>query len=503
VTVRRALLVAAAALLLVGWAAQSAGGTTTASLVGTWRTVRMPEDLMAMVARWTADRMAFRREAILLEDGRPFGEVIEPWQAEDFAALDAGQYRHAYLERPRGHSKTGDLGTEAVTELLLGQPGQRLYCAAADEDQARLLFEDVAGKFQRNPLLRGAARITQREIVIPATGSRLRVLASDAPSAYGLRPDWIAVDELAEWRKRELWDSLWTATGKRPGCRMLVISTAGWDRTSIAWEVRQIAQQEADWYFSARGQCASWISPAWLEQQRRTLPPHVFARLHESRWVEGAGAFLLAAEVDVVFDAALAPAAQRTTDAPHALGLDVGLTRDRTVAAVAHRDPATGYVVVDALRTWAGRPGVPVALPEVEAEVARLSRTFAAPVVLDPYQAVLLGQRLRSSGVEVREYPFTADARRLFGTLLQLVRDGHLRCFPHEDLRRELLSLEVAETAAGWRVDHRPGRHDDHVIAVALAAQHLTSVAIPGEVHVWVPNSPQQITTARAWLETI
>jgi hypothetical protein len=169
----------------------------------------------------------------------------------------------------------------------------------------------------------------------------------------------------------------------------------------------------------------------------------------------------------------------------------VGLTRDRTVAAVAHRDPATGHVIVDVLRTWAGRPGAPVALPEVEAEVARLSRTFAAPVVLDPYQAVLLGQRLRQAGVEVREYPFTAEARRrLFGTLLQLVRDGHLRCFPHDDLRRELLGLEVQETSAGWRVDHKPGRHDDHVVAVALAAQHVmaAAAAIPGMVEVWWPG---------------
>jgi hypothetical protein len=435
-----------------------------------------PSTLAAQVRAWRRDRMAFRREAILLEDGRPFGEVIEPWQAEDFAALDAGQYRHAYLERPRGHAKTFDLGTEAVVELLLGRPGQRLYCAAADEDQARLLFEDVAGKFQRNPLLRGAARITQREILIPATGSRLRVLASDAPSAYGLRPDWIAVDELAEWRRRELWDSLWIATGKRPGCRMLVISTAGWDRTSIAWEIRQIAEREPDWYFSARGQCASWISPEWLEQQRRTLPAHVFARLHENRWVEGAGAFLTAAEVDVVFDAALRPAAQRISRGAHALGLDVGLTRDRTVACVAHKDRETGWVVIDALRTWAGRPGAPVALPEVEAEVLWLARTFGASVILDPYQAALLGQRLRQAGVEVREYSFTADGRRrLFGTLLQLVKDGHLRCFPHEELRRELLALETTETAAGWRVDHRPARHDDHVVAVALAAHALVT----------------------------
>lgn len=146
--------------------------------------------------------------------------------------------------------------------------------------------------------------------------------------------------------------------------------------------------------------------------------------------------------------------------------------------------------MVDVLRTWAGRPGAPVALPEVEAEILHLSRLFTAAVVLDPYQAVLLGQRLRAAGCEVREYGFTGEGRRMFGTLLQLVKDGHLRSFPHEDLRRELLGLEVSETAAGWRVDHRPGRHDDHVVAVALAAHEpQRAVALtPGEVIVTIPG---------------
>jgi Terminase large subunit, ATPase domain len=272
-----------------------------------------------LLARWRADRMAFRREAILLEDGRPLGEVMDPWQADDFRALDDPAHRHAYLERPRGHSKTGDLGTEAVTELVLGRPAAQLFCAAADEDQARLLLEDVRGKFERSPMLKPLVRYTRTEIIVKTTGSRLRVLSGDAPSAYGLRPDWIAVDELAEWRTRGLWDSLWTATGKRPACRMLVISTAGWDRTGIAWEVRQIAERERSWYFASRGPCASWIDPAWRAQQQRTLPAHVFARLHLNQWVEGVGAFLTAAEVDGIFAAtcrrATAPAPSASTSA--------------------------------------------------------------------------------------------------------------------------------------------------------------------------------------------
>ncbi len=144
------------------------------------------------------DRMAFRREAVLLEDGTSFGARMEDWQRDDFAALDDPAHRHAFLERPRGHSKTFDIGTEVVTELVLGPPGQRIYAAAADQDQATLLFDDVRGKFARNPLLAPLVKVTRTRLTVTATGSTLIVLASDAPSAYGLRPSLIVVDELAE-----------------------------------------------------------------------------------------------------------------------------------------------------------------------------------------------------------------------------------------------------------------------------------------------------------------
>ena len=448
--------------------------------------------LETALRRWRKDRMTFRREAIILESGRPFGDVIEPWQEEDFRALDSGQCRNAYLERPRGHSKTGDLGTECVTELVLGPKGQRLFCAAADEDQARLLFEDVAGKFQRSPLLRSAVKITGKEITVKGTGSRLRVLASNAPTAYGLRPDWIAVDELAEWSKRDLWDSFWSATGKRPNCRMLVISTAGWDQTGIAWEVRQAAEREADWLLSSRGQCASWIKPEWLDQQRRTLPAHVFARLHECRWVEGAGAFLTAAEVDAIFTVSL-PSGSGSV----ALGLDLGVSRDRSVLSVVRQHDETGLIVIEGLTTWQPHGNQKIELSEVESETAILAGRFNAPVIVDPWQAILMGQRLRTAGVEVREYVFSAEGRRkIFGVLLDLIRRGRLRSRPHDELRRELLGLEVQETQAGWRVDHKPGRHDDHVVAVALAAQAVADGGPPIDFASQTIIGPDRVTAS-------
>jgi hypothetical protein len=239
-------------------------------------------------------RMQFR-EDLVIEGGDRLGDVMDPWQRADFEALDDPAHRHAYLERSRGHSKTGDVATEAVVELFLGGPERELFCVAVDEDQAAILFRDVVGKIRRRPDLNAKVAIGKSEITVKATRSTLTVLSSDAPSAFGLRPSWLALDEMAERRKRDLWDALWSATGKKADCRVLFISTAGWDRTSIAWEVRTIAESEADWLFSSRGQCASWVSPAWLEQQKRTLPPHVFARLHENKWVDGVGAFLTGA----------------------------------------------------------------------------------------------------------------------------------------------------------------------------------------------------------------
>lgn len=416
------------------------------------------------------------RDAVLLEDGRRLGDAMDPWQREDFAALDDPRYHHAFIERPRGHSKTGDVGTEAVVELLAGAPGQRLYAFAADEDQARILLDDVVGKLGRmgrvargRKLARGQVRVLKRQVV-SWTGSTLTVMPADVPGSWGLRPDWVACDEVVEWRYEALWTSIWSASGKRPRCRILVISTAGFDKSHFAWRVRETAASEPNWYFSSRGQCASWIDPAWLAQQERTLPPHVFARLHQNRWVDGVGAFLTAAEIDAVFAADL----PETRGARVAVGLDVGLTKDASVLAPVAETRPDKLLVVLGLETWRGTKASKVDLREVEDAAAEVARKFSAPVYVDPWQAVLLGQNLARRGLRVEEVAITAETRRkLFGYLLTAIRDRRLRCRPHADLRRELLGLEVKETLAGFRVDHRPGRNDDHAFAVALALSGL------------------------------
>jgi hypothetical protein len=156
-------------------------------------------------------------------------------------------------------------------------------------------------------------------------------------------------------------------------------------------------------------------------------------------------------------------------------GLDVGLTHDRSVLTVAHRE-ADGRVVVDRQHVWAGMRARPVSLGAVEAFLLQVHRDYRrCPVILDPYQAIHLGQNLRRAGATVKEYPFTSQSvGRLAVTLFRLLRDRLLVLPADEDLVEELVNARLRETAPGvYRIDHDPDKHDDRVISLALVAHRL------------------------------
>lgn len=455
------------------------------------------------LVRLKRDRMVFR-SMLVLPDGRTFGAAMADFQREDFAGLDRPGIRYCYLERSRGASKTTDLACECVAELFLSPPGGRLFGAAVDRDQAALLHEAASGWIRRTPGLAEAVEVERWRLIVPSTDTIFTTLSADAPSSWGLSPTWVCCDELAMWPEGQgeaLWQALWSSSGKR-NARVICITTAGFDLASLCWRVREMARSEPSWYFSSRSETPPWISPEWIELQRRSLPEHVFKRLHQSVWTEGAGAFLLASEVDGIF----------TENPPEnggrrVIGLDLGLSRDATALAVVRRDAKTQVLVVDEIETWRSRAGERVDLTAVEEACAMFAEKFSASVYVDPWQAALLAQRLRNRGVAVKEMTFTAENRgRLFSTLLDLIRGGRLRARSNPEFRRELLGLEVTPSAGGFRVDHRRTGHDDIVVAVGLGTQALAQEAAFdafefetfGTTFVATPASPWYKSPARS-----
>lgn len=421
------------------------------------------------IARWRTDGLAFLADVLTLPDGKSYGASLDAWQREDFGAA-FGTSCHLWWERPRGHSKTMDAAAFALHHLL-SAPGRRAYFAAVDRDQAALAHDSLRGFIRRTPLLRDALKVDRWRVTAPSTGSVLEVLSADAASSWGLRPSLVVADELSMWRgdgAEEFFWSLFSALGKVPDARMLVSTTAGWDRTSLCWKLREQIESDPAWAFSRRGQCASWVSADFLEQQRRILPEHVYRRLHGNEWTEAGGAYLTYAEVESIFGAERVLSCQ---EREHYLGLDIGLSGDATAASVLHREGEA--VLVHDLVSWQGTRSDKVRLEDVEAWVldAAQHRYSGAVLHADPWQAVGLLQRLGGAGVRCEEATFSQQYRgHLFQNLLELVRGGRLRCFPHETLRDELLSLEFREVGGSLRVDHPSGGHDDHAVAVAVAA---------------------------------
>jgi phage terminase large subunit-like protein len=188
--------------------------------------------------------------------GRPF--QLMPWQEEEiirplFGTLNANgtrQYRTAYCEVPRKNGKT-ELGAPVGLYLLVGdeEQGAQVYSAAGDRNQASLVY-NAAAPMVRQSTGRWAQRLkirdSQKRIVYPEANSFYQVLSAEAYSKHGLNAHGILFDELHVQPSRELWDVLTTSVGSRRQPLVFVMTTAGYDRNSIGWEIHDYACKVRD-----------------------------------------------------------------------------------------------------------------------------------------------------------------------------------------------------------------------------------------------------------------
>lgn len=434
-----------------------------------------------------SDALAFIRDQVVLNDGRTVGEALgaDKWIEDKMLApifrrnvRDGMPYhRLCYIELPRGHWKSGAAAGVALTEAVLSDSTD-VIVAAADTDQARIILENIDGYCARNPTLAALFR-TRGDERITTHGSRIRVISSDAPSAFGLggtrQRFRIVCDELTAWRDDELWIALVSATGKVRDVQTLICSNAGYDSgKNWQWDIREAAQRERWGYlFSADGVIASWITPAWVEEMRALLPGAAFDRLIGNVWTAGAGDFVTADQWAACVDDWRTPVLAGSPAYTYIAGVDLGLTRDRTAIAVCHRDD--DGIVLDQLQVFSGSKNEPVSIAQVERALLDCARRYdRLEVVVDPWQLKGSVERLRAARVRIVEHTFSASSvAKLSAALYQSISDATLRVYPDKELEREVLGLRTVQTPSGWRFDHRGGGYSDRAVAVALAVQPL------------------------------
>jgi hypothetical protein len=443
-----------------------------------------------------SDPVAFRK-ALEVDAGsgpKPFGEVMDPWQRQDFEALDPAcrrivgkqvqvQYNRAWLERPRGHSKTTDIGVVCLYLLFASRRKITGCVAAADKDQANLLRNAMDGLVRVNPWLGQFVEVQRHEIVNKHTGSTLKVMSSDAASAFGETPDFIVCDELTHWPKDELWQALYSSAPKRPHCLLLVICNAGF-MDSWQFPLRESIRSLDNWYFhSLQGPQATWQKPGDLEEQEKTLPRKAYLRLWENVWSPGSGDAL---DYDLI-EAAIClkgPQPWKQKEFGYVGGLDIGVKKDHSACCVLGCHGVTGRVALADLKSWAPPKGGQVSLEAVRDYVFDAHKRFHfAKLLYDPWQAELMAQELRRYGVPAEPVVFSGqNLNKMATALLEAFNNRNIDLYRDEKLIKDLKRLTIVEKPYGFKLESTrdTSGHADSATAMAIALPYANKRAMGG-----------------------
>lgn len=360
--------------------------------------------------------------------GQPF--KLRPWQVRIVTRLFRRRrdgwrrYRTALVMLPRKNGKSELAAAIALYGLLAdGEIGAEVYSAANDKEQAALVFNVAAQMVRNDPALLAKCEIvdSQKRIVHRATGSVYRAISAEAYSKHGFNASMVIYDELHAAPDRRLYDVLATSMGARRQPLLLVISTAGYDRHSILWELYAHAKRvleapsldpaflaviyeaaaEADWTDErvwrrvnpALGDFRSLEDMRTLAARAQEIPAqeNTFRRLYLNQWTEQAERWISLP----AWDACRVPVARASLAGRRCyVGMDLSTTTDLTALVAVFPDEkgfdvlARFFVPAERIRERSLRDHVPY---DEWARQGLLTSTPGAVVDYDAIRAVLAG----------------------------------------------------------------------------------------------------------------
>jgi phage terminase large subunit-like protein len=127
------------------------------------------------------------------------------------------------------------------------EDGAEVYLAAADREQASIVYAAAATMVSNNPTLSKHIdrRDSRKRLIFQKKNSFMQVLSSESYSKHGISPSAVIIDEIHAHPNDELYTVLTAGTDyARRQQVVLVITTAGiYDKNTIWWRLRSKAQQ--------------------------------------------------------------------------------------------------------------------------------------------------------------------------------------------------------------------------------------------------------------------
>lgn len=425
------------------------------------------------------------------------GLELEPFQKRIARAAHGPESEFVCL-LPRGNGKSTLIAAIALHHLVTVKDAAA-YCAAASREQARIVFE-AARSFA---LQLDDPHVVPRHLEIrwcddpeqPKIPDRvLRVLAADAPRLHGLSPTLAIVDELHAHKDSEVYLAMRTAVLKRPGSKLVTISTAGQGSDSPLGQLRARALglpnvSRKGFVTDARGPSlrmlewavpddveptaanakkanpASWITTEALAEQRQAVPEGAWRRYHANQWTAGEGHWLppgawQACVGQPVF----------IDHEPLWVGVDLGGEISSTAVVWINETKHVGC--------WIGHTDA--AILQARDMVEDLAGRYTIrELSFDPWRSNQLAQELQERGIRVSAFPQT-DARMIPASqrLYQAIVEHQLVLPAHAELAQHAADAVARHSRRGWRLDSPSARrlvNIDGIVALAMALDRASA----------------------------
>lgn len=431
------------------------------------------------------DICVFLEEQYYLENGKTI--KLEPvqkkilrdiFQTKDKSGLR--KYNDALIGMLKKSGKSS-LASGVALYMLFCDPifdePNNVYSIAYSQDQASIIWEKTKKAIERNPILLGSVKIYRDKILVPSTGSIYKVLSAESFSAHGLDPSCVIGDEIWNQKNRDLLDALqFSPTRKQP--LRFIVTYAGTNTVTPLYELYEkgLSGENPRMYFHwSHEPEVSWITPEFIEERRRVLPPAVFQRFWENRWVGGENSFFTREDVMQCRDAFLKPTIHGEEGFQYFYGCDLGLVKDRSVAVILHQEK-DGMVIIDSIRTWSGDRTSPVKIADIEEDMLLASQNYPRlKIIVDPWNLKGTIERLKRH-CRIEEFTFTgSNVEKLSRNLYYFIHNGLVKFFPHKELERELLSLNLEQKSYGYRFDHPSSQFSDHAMALSMALMQVAN----------------------------
>jgi phage terminase large subunit-like protein len=150
------------------------------------------------------------------------------------------RFRKAYIQEARKNAKTTRLAGVANYMMVGdGEQSPKVYTAAVDREQARLLYDASKAMAESSKDLSKRLDIRDYKITHRTRGGKMAPLSKETKNKDGLNPSCAIIDEYHAHPTSEIYDVISSAKGQRAQSLLVIITTAGMDTESPCYKEYQ------------------------------------------------------------------------------------------------------------------------------------------------------------------------------------------------------------------------------------------------------------------------